>query len=502
MKDVKFLYTSEQIKRSEQKIAEHYRFPLYDLMLKAGQAVFEYCQARFPNAEHWLVVCGKGNNGGDGYVVADLARSRGFTVSLVELESCTDNQGDAAKARQHYISRWGVPQLATNELDLAVQPDVVIDALLGTGLSGKVRSDYAEIIHHINAMAAPVVAVDLPSGLNADTGQAMGTAVRASATVSFIGVKCGLVTGEARHYCGELHFAPLDIATQTLHQFEPSNIQVISDESLSGFTRQRSAIAHKGSHGRLLIVGGAAGMLGAVRLASGAALRVGAGLVKACVDVQSMPALQAGQAELMASDWEQCSQQQLAWADSLVLGPGLGQCAKADSVCKSVFEHQFKANCAGIVVDADGLNYLAKHPSTHGHWVLTPHPGEAARLLNCSIQEVERDRYAAVAALWQRYRGIIVLKGAGTLICDGHTTWVCTQGNPGMATGGMGDVLAGLIGAFIAQGYSLGQATLLGVYIHSLSADVCAEQSGEIGLLASDLIPELRKVINHLANLH
>ncbi|MGL6259766.1 NAD(P)H-hydrate dehydratase [Vibrio sp. WXL210] len=502
MKDVQFLYTSEQIKRGEQKIAEHYHFPLYDLMLKAGQAVFEYGQANFPNAEHWLVVCGKGNNGGDGYVVADLARSAGFAVTLLELESCTDNQGDAAKARKHYISRWGAPQLATDELGLDVQADVVIDALLGTGLSGEVRSDYAAIIHQINAMTAPVVAVDLPSGLNADTGQAMGTAVRASATVSFIGVKRGLVTGEARHHCGKLHFAPLDIATHTLHQFEPSNIEVISDKYLSSFTIKRRATAHKGSHGRLLVVGGAAGMLGAVRLASGAALRVGAGLVRACVDEQSLPALQAGQPELMASRWGQCAQQQLAWADALVLGPGLGQGVKADSVCKSVFEHQFMANCAGMVVDADGLNYLANHPRTHHHWVLTPHPGEAARLLNCSIQEVERDRYAAVAALWQRYRGIIVLKGAGTLIFDGHTTWVCTQGNPGMATGGMGDVLAGLIGAFIAQGYSLIEATLLGVYIHSSSADVCAEQSGEIGLLASDLIPELRKMINHLADLH
>ncbi|MGR5339149.1 NAD(P)H-hydrate dehydratase [Vibrio astriarenae] len=508
MDDFTYLYTSEQIKSAERCIASDNGFPLFDLMVKAGRAVFDLACLTYPDKKHWLVVCGKGNNGGDGYIVATLALQAGITTTVYEMAGCEHNQGDAFKARQGFLAAGGTPKSMHDGSELANDKqasfDLVFDALLGTGLKGELRAECINVIHEINKRNLAVIAIDVPSGLNADTGKVEGdkgkpTAVIARHTISFIGVKTGLVTGQARHHVGRLHLARLGISEQDLTHYQEPACRADLCANAAKWMSPRAATAHKGSAGKLLVFGGAAGMLGATRLATNAALRAGAGLVKACVDEASLSPLQAAEREVMAVSW-QAAKPNLAWCDVIVLGPGLGQSSLAHSICEFAISQRDKP----MVVDADGLNYLAqysqfKSTDRRDNWILTPHPGEAARLLHCSVSHIESDRYAAIKAIQQRYGGAVVLKGAGTLIFDGQTCYVCTRGNAGMATGGMGDVLSGVVGSYLAQGYTPTQAALMGVLLHSMAADNCIKESGMIGLLASELLPEIRRLTNYFA---
>ncbi|AJR06827.1 bifunctional ADP-dependent NAD(P)H-hydrate dehydratase/NAD(P)H-hydrate epimerase [Photobacterium gaetbulicola] len=485
------LYRAEQVRRGERLAATQQGVGMYQLMERAGAAVFQVLEQSYTPQHHLLVCCGGGNNGGDGYIVARLAREAGFPVTLWQQGDEAKLQGDAARARDAWLAAGG--QILPPEDAIPDSTEVIIDALLGTGLHGEVRPEGQRLIAMINRIALPVIAIDIPSGLCADTGKVLGKAVKAQSTVTFIGSKQGLWTAQAAEYVGQVRFAGLQVADAFEH-IEPPSAWLIQAPDVALFLSPRQRDAHKGDHGRILLAGGDLGMGGAIRLAAEAAARAGGGLVAALAQPDNVLSIVAARPEIMALGWQASEQtvakQRLHWADVLVLGPGLGQSSWSQSLYNELTKTE-----KNHVVDADGLNLLARSPDYKNNRIITPHPGEAARLLACSVQEVEADRFHAARALQQQYGGVVVLKGAGTLVDDGTHCWVCPAGNPGMATGGMGDVLSGIIGALLGQGLSLVAAAQCGVWIHSTAADRCAAE-GERGMLASDLFPHIRQLVN------
>ncbi|MGF1688844.1 NAD(P)H-hydrate dehydratase [Photobacterium japonica] len=497
------LYSAAQVRTGERQIAQRLGLEMYTLMERAGAAVFDCLARHYPSSRNVLVCCGGGNNGGDGYVVARLARQAGYTVSVWHCGDPARLVGDAARAYQAWLAVGGVVSLPSEGLPASVE--VVVDALLGTGLAGAVRAEAAALIGQINDSARPVIAVDVPSGLCADTGRGLVSAepsvpdpnvtepaVVAAYTVTFIGRKQGLFTGHAADHVGQLVFAGLEVAA-AFDQHCTSSVQVITAAEVDRNLPIRRRTAHKGDHGRILLAGGDHGYAGAIRLAAQAAARTGAGLTAVLTQSDNALAMIAAIPEIMALGWQgdraQCAQR-VVWADVLVLGPGLGL-----SEWSQALYHALAATEKPTVLDADGLNLLACTPDYKNNRIITPHPGEAARLLQCSVADVERDRFVAARTLQQQYGGVVVLKGVGTLVDDGQKCWVCTAGNPGMATGGMGDVLSGIIGALLGQGLGLSEAAKCGVWIHSTAADHCA-RDGERGMLASDLFPSIRQLVN------
>lgn len=482
------LYTAAQV-RALDRAAIAGGITGLELMSRAGEAVYAEIRRRWPAARRWLVLCGAGNNGGDGYVIARLAAGEGLDVRVVQLADPACIRGDAATARARYLAAGGDERRFDGGLPAA---DVVVDALLGTGLERPVEGDFAVAIEQANALPAHRVAVDIPSGLDTDTGRILGVAFRAELTVSFIGLKRGLFTGEAVDCCGEIVFDGLAVPASVGAGIE-ADAELLPACPARAALAPRARSAHKGAAGRLLVVGGDYGYGGAARLAGEAALRSGAGLVALATRAEHAFAHAAARPELMCHPVAE--RRELAAlagrADVIAIGPGLGQAAWGRGLLAEVLLSE-----RPLVLDADALNLLAQDPRPLPHAVLTPHPGEAARLLGCEVGAVEADRYAAVRELQRRYAGVVVLKGAGTLIAGARTpVAVCPFGNPGMASGGMGDVLTGVIGALLAQGFSSVDAARTGVCLHARAGDAAAAR-GERGLIASDLFGWLRAAVN------
>jgi hydroxyethylthiazole kinase-like uncharacterized protein yjeF len=335
------------------------------------------------------------------------------------------------------------------------------------------------------------LAVDVPSGLNADTGTVLGAAVQADVTVTFIGAKPGLYTASGKECAGEVVVCDLGIPEGAYKDIESSATLMRVEDLVLSLTR-RDRNAHKGHNGHVLLIGGNHGMGGAILLAARAALCAGGGLVTVATRAQYAGVLTSAQPELMCRALETQTDlfALIQCADVIAIGPGLGQDAWARELLGRVLQSKLP-----LVLDADALNLLAQEPSRCEHWVLTPHPGEAARLLDTSTADIQSQRPTAALQLQQRYGGVIVLKGAGTWVQSATQAQLCPYGNPGMAVGGMGDALTGIIAAFIAQGLTLEQAAASGVLAHALAGDRAA-QKGERGLLPSDLIVELRAVVN------
>lgn len=476
------LWRTEQIRLLERRWAQVEESDTYALMERAGGALCHYARHHWPHGHHWWIFVGPGNNGGDGYVLARLAKKVGLDPRVIASRAPHLLKGDAKRAAYAWLGEGGAVVLADEaDVSLLPRPDLVVDALLGTGVHIPLTPSMTKIVATINALAAPVLAVDLPSGLNGDTGRAMGALVRATRTLTFIGIKQGMLTADGVDGVGQLDCDALGVTMQD--DMAPAAWRIDYPWLLSCLpARPRSA--HKGENGRVLLVGGNLGMQGAILLAGQACLRAGAGLVRLCQH-PDLPPASLVQPELMGSDGDEPG-----WARVRVLGPGLGR----NEWARTQFEREMKIP-GPLVLDADGLNWLAQEPRHQDNWVLTPHPGEAARLLGCTIAEVEADRFAAVTLLQRRYGGVVLLKGAGTLISDGGQTVLCSEGNPGMASGGMGDLLSGIIAALLAQGWSATMATWLGVAIHGEAADLAAAD-GERGMLASDLLPWIRRLVN------
>ena len=466
-----------------------------ELMRRAGRAAYRRLRERWPRARRLCVFCGAGNNAGDGYVIARLARGDGLDAYVYCLADPAALKGAAASAFQAAAAAGVEPRRWTAVLsdDAAGRADVIVDALLGTGLARELQGQWKDAVERINAASAPVLAVDIPSGIDADTGRRQGAAVRAELTVSFIGLKKGLFTADAPDHCGEIVLedldTPADIYAQVEDQVE-TQARLLRGDAIPALP-PRPRTAHKGDHGHVLIIGGNDGMAGAAILAGRAALRVGAGLVTVATRPRHVTAVVAAQAELMARGIENGADHDalLSRATVVVIGPGLGQDEWAREALAKTVEKRPPA-----VIDADALNLLAQEPTSYENAVFTPHPAEAARLLGVSTQEVMDDRFKAAGQLHERYAGVVVLKGAGTIIAPPLA--VCPNGNPGMATAGMGDVLSGVIAALIAQGLSPAAAAQLGVSLHARAADADAREHGERGMRAGDLSPHLRRLVN------
>jgi len=487
------LYSAAQTRELDRLAIEVAGIPGYTLMTRAGEASWERLRAHWPAARSLVVLCGSGNNGGDGFVLARLARDAGSQVRVLQLGEGNRSQDAALKARAAYVAAGG-EILDFSEAALA-NADILVDALLGTGLERPLTGAWLEAVEAVNRSARPVLALDIPTGLHADTGASLGATVKASRTITFIGRKQGLVTGQGPDFTGRLDFDDLGLPATLLRQV-PVTKYLYHRPVLGTLSAPRPRSAHKGRHGHVLVVGGDHGMVGAVRLAGEAALRTGAGLVSLATRPEHAATIAASCPELMSHGVAAAAALRplLARASVLVAGPGLGTSAWAQALLAQLLE-----SGKPLVMDADALNLLAREPLMRDDWVLTPHPGEAARLLMQDVATVQGDRFAAAEAITAKYGGTVVLKGAGTLTCTaGRPLAVCAAGNPGMATAGMGDVLSGVIAGLIAQGMELPAAAAAGVCVHACAGDSAAHQ-GERGITARDVIAAVRGVINHSA---
>lgn len=474
------------------KAAANLSIPLYEVMLCAGESLFNWISKNYPQKTKIVIVTGTGNNGGDGYVLASLLFENKFTVSVTSIDPKRSLKGDALTAQRHWskISNQAILEASTTELS---DFDLIVDALLGTGVKGQVSEDYANIIKRINGADADILSVDIPSGIDADTGQVLGSAVQANCTLTFVGVKSGLLTGEARQHVGQLQFMPLNIGEEFAKLVKPIG-RLISFKDFMPL-KQRPLNGHKGNNGRLLCIGGNKGMAGAIRLSAEAALRVGAGLVKVYCHSNSEVQVALDRAEVMVTSDN--LHQWMAWADCIVFGPGLGQDSWSRETFNQVLSylvHEQKT----VVIDADGLNLLSHHlrKFQSEQLVITPHSAEAGRMLAVTPHDIEKNRFVSAKRLFEKYSGNTLLKGPGSIVHNHQGMFVCADGNPGMATAGMGDVLSGVLGGLIAQGMSSAQASIYGACLHSGAADLVAKRDGQRGMIASDLFPFLRQLVN------
>lgn len=495
------LYSIESVRAIDEYTIQVLGIPGVRLMKRAGRSAVEAIRVKWPEVKKMVVLCGGGNNGGDGYVVAALAAQKAIDVSVFTIVPPQDLTGDAKLAYEYALQEGVSVSPFNNEQITETQGLVVVDAILGIGFKGSMRENIRNAVAWVNeqrSKGVPIAALDVPSGLNADTGYGDEDCVSADLTVTFVGLKKGLITGGAIDKCGELILSAIEIPPAAYEPIPVSASSINTSSILaSGCLPARKADAHKGQYGHVCLVGGNLGYGGAINLAGEAVARTGAGLTSVCTRPEHVPSILSRTPEVMAVGVVSGQELEpyLVRPSVLVLGPGFGAGAWAEQMFqKSV------ATELPIVVDAEALTILAAGKvlknGFRDNWVLTPHPGEAARLLNCSTEEVQRDRYSAAREIQKRYGGIVALKGAGTVVDDGVTVSVANVGNPGLSSGGTGDVLSGIIGGLVAQGVSLADAAKLGVCVHGEAADLCAKESGQRGMLASDLIPKVRMLLN------
>lgn len=490
-KPTQAIYLCEQIRLCEQMAIQKHNISADELMLRAGVAAWKILRREFPKAHKLAIFCGGGNNAGDGFVLARLAHEQGYAVTVYQFKA-VEQLPDPAQHMALQAIAAGVPCYAAEEEHIDPDTDLIVDALLGIGLAGEVREPLLTAINQINEAGIPVLAIDIPSGLSSDEGRVLGECVRASLTVTFIGKKLGMLMCDGPDMCGRIIVDSLQL-DPWLSSITPT-VCCLSPAMIDELLPRRRRNCHKGDFGHVLIVGGNVGMPGSVVIAALAALRIGAGLVTIATKPQHINTASAQLPEAMVYGIEQADELQrlLDKATVCLIGPGLGNDVWATELFFRVIGSHLP-----MVVDAEALRILGTSPQHDDNWVLTPHPGEAASLLQCTTMAIQRDRYAALHRLQQQYGGVIVLKGVGSLIgTDENQTSICDAGNPGMASPGMGDALSGVIAGLIAQGLTLVDAAKLGVYVHARAADLAVEESGERGLLATDLLPFMRQLIN------
>jgi len=494
------LFTAQQVKEFD-RLAIESGTAGYDLMVQAGEAAFTVLLNQWPSVRHLLVLCGKGNNGGDGYVMAKLAHQHQLDVTLVAVGDVDGLKGEAKSAAQDAFAE-GLISIEPDAVSWGDMPlnTVVVDALLGTGLDSEVREPFLSLIEQVNTSGLPVLSVDVPSGLHASTGQILGSATEADVTVTMIAQKQGLFTGQGPEVTGEVHLAPLAVP-KSIRMGQLPQSRLVKWKTLSDLFPSRALSSHKGHFGHVVIVGGDSGFGGAVILAALGALKSGAGKVSVITRAQHVSALLSRCPEAMAMGVEDGQQALgfMAQADVLVVGPGLGQSAWG----QQLLQQALRLDCP-LVLDADALNLLA-----HGNMatsfedrcvVMTPHPGEASRLIHRPVAHIQADRFEAAKLIAKQWQCTVVLKGLGSIIHSEveqqSLTSVCGEGNPGMASGGMGDVLSGICGSLLAQKRQqlpnlLHDVVTSAVCLHSAAADLAAKQ-GEYGLLASDVADAVR----------
>ena len=487
------IYPVERVREIDRTAIEQRGIPGYTLMTRAASAGLEIARRRHPAAGRWCFVAGPGNNGGDAYVMARLALAEGIEANVLSATDPEGLRGDAMRAFREF-------RLAGGRFDVVAEPavehlgnaDLLVDGLFGTGMEREVSGRFRQLVDAVNQHPAPVLALDIPSGIAGNTGRALGTAVQAESTVAFVALKPAYFLADGLDCCGDLHFSSLDLPDDCYPQ-DGAVLRRIPDSLRRSALPRRRRNAHKGEFGHVLLAGGTAGMPGAVVLAARAALRSGAGSVTVATHPAHAASLVSACPELMvtAVERERDLVPLLARASVVALGPGLAD----DAWSRRVYE-QLAVDGRPAVWDAGALGQLAGSPNVRDARVITPHPGEAARLLGRSVRDVQTDRLLALRELAERYAGVVVLKGAATLVsAAGQPPRVSSRGNPGMSTAGMGDVLTGVIAALIAQGLPLEDAACVGVDVHARAGDAAA-RDGERGTMASDLLSPLRAAVN------
>ena len=498
---------------------EKYAVPSYSLMTRAGEAVADALVERFPAAAgDVLVVAGRGNNGGDGFVAARRLVQDGFEVRAVLLGRAADLKGDAARAHAEFRASGGrvIEVSGESSLQAAIRkrPSAVIDAIFGTGLNAEVKDAPRHAIETVNSFAVPTVAVDIASGVNSDTGAVMGAAIRASLTVTFGFAKFGHVSYPGAELCGELRIADIGFAPRAIEEIAPRG-RFLEPGDVRHLIRMRPANSHKGMYGHPLVIAGGRGKSGAVLLASRGALRAGAGLVTAAVPESIQPVVAAGQAELMTEPIADRDghfdgahapgtlKMIIGGMNVLIVGPGMG----VSDDTRRLVEWLIGEACERerpMLIDADGLNALAAigcetARRARGPVVLTPHPGEAARLLGVTPAVINGDRVSAARTLAERTGATVLIKGARSVIAspDGDV-YINSTGNPGMSTPGIGDALSGIVGAMLGQKMRPLDALALGVFLHGYAADRVAARMGRVGYIAGDVIDELPAALEAL----
>lgn len=494
------LFTAQQVKEID-RLAIESGTAGYDLMVQAGEAAFTVLLNQWPSVRHLLVLCGKGNNGGDGYVMAKLAHQHQLDVTLASNVPLGSLVGEAHSAAQDALAE-GLNPIQFDDIPWGDLPanTVIVDALFGTGLNSDVVPPFKTLIERVNGAGLPVISVDVPSGLHATTGKILGSAIEADVTVTMIAQKQGLFTGQGPEVTGQVHLAPLAVP-KAIRMGQLPQSRLVKWKTMSDLFPSRVLSSHKGHFGHVVIVGGDLGFGGAVILAALGAMKSGAGKVSVITRAQHVSALLSRCPEAMAMGAEDGQQALglMAQADVLVVGPGLGQSAWG----QQLLQQALRLDCP-LVLDADALNLLA-----HGNMatsfedrcvVMTPHPGEASRLIHRPVSHIQADRFEASEAIAKQWQCTVVLKGLGSIVHSEdeqqNLTSVCGDGNPGMASGGMGDVLSGICGSLLAQKRQqlpnlLHDVVTSAVCLHSAAADLAAKQ-GEYGLLASDVAEAVR----------
>ena len=511
----KRLVTSAESRECDRYAIEELQIPSLVLMENAALSIVEVLEKHLDvqPGQCVVVVAGRGNNGGDGMAIARHLRNRGVDVRVYLTAHPDELKGDAS-ANCSAVRAMGIPlNVVTDATELSAleralrSADVVVDALLGTGITGEVRGIIADVIPIINAHARCVLSVDVPSGLNADTGAICGVCVNAHTTVTLGAIKRGLLLFPGAEYVGDLFLGYIGVPMEIFEALKPV-VQLTTDELVHKCFPPRKLDSHKGNYGRVLVVGGCAGMTGAAMMCGISALRAGAGLVTVALPQSLNSAFEASIWEVMSLPLPETPEQTIApdaldvllerigWADVLAVGPGISRHADTQAFVRQLVSNSSKP----IVLDADGImafsgrmTALAQHA---GELVITPHPGEMAGLLKCSVAEVQADRIGIAQRVAQEINAVVVLKGARTVIAAPNgDTYVNLTGNPGLASGGTGDVLTGLIAGLIAQGNNAFDASACGAFLHGLSGDIASWEKGEVSLIAGDLIEHLPRAI-------
>ena len=475
---MKPIYLSKHIKAADSLAADFLQISSFKLMQKAGQAIFSYVQ----NHKNILVVAGAGNNAGDGFIIACLAIKKGINASVWSLTRIENLPTDAQMAAQQYLLAGGkiINKQPTEKYDC------IVDAIFGSGLCRDIQGIFADAVNWINTQTATVVAVDIPSGLDADTGVIRACAIRADLTVTVICYKPGLVTNNGKDICGNLYLEDLNIPDKALQRI-PSKMQLLDASVLKHKLLQHHHNSHKGSFGQAIIAGGHDGMLGALILAGRSALQSGCGIVEVVSNCQQSVLISIQCPELITANSIKASRL-IKSANVIAVGPGLGLNQQSKEALKYCI-----AQNKPMVIDADALTLIAQKYQFSNNAVLTPHPKEAATLLNTDIATIQANRVAAAKQISDNYQATVVLKGSGTIVCDtSHNIFICPFGYSSMATAGMGDVLTGIVASLMAQGFSPVDAANTAVVWHAISAENCHKGNC---LIASDVTTQLAKEI-------
>lgn len=513
------LYSSQSSQKIDELAIKYLKLPETLLIKKAGFAALELIQKQFSSPKKIIVFCGVGNNGADGLMLAQYAHLNNIETEVIVFKNTNDDS-----LKNHY--KQILSEL--NDLKIKIEnfqdyplaelteklknTNLIVDAIFGIGLNKNPSQDYEKAINLINLSQSPVLSLDIPSGLSANTGNVLKTCINANATLTFITHKFGLYTADGCDVRGNIFFNSLGVDTEFINGLKQNNlisekeylltqpIAIVPEFSeLINQIPNRKKNTHKNNFGTALLIGGNSNMAGAIALAGFSSLKIGSGLVKVITRKTNLPVLPAIHPEIMSYDKKDflklTEDKNLS---AIAIGPGLGN----DNWAKKLFNHFLELmhkNDIPSVIDADGLNLLSQMDINNQPLkmvlqksILTPHPKEAARLLNCSVEQIQQDRVTAIQKLQQKFNAIIVLKGSGSLIYDGKQMHLCQYGNSGMATGGMGDILTGIITGLLAQKINLAKSALIGTILHSYFADETAKKVGTTSLTPSDVLNQIR----------